>query len=179
MASLSKRLPLLAVLLVVSMWVGIGVYKLLNQPNSGLIVSPEVSLLQATPETKLPPTAIKIPKLNLNIPVQAALVHDNKWDMFDHSASWLSTSAVPGEGNVILYAHDRKQLFGNLYQLKPGDLVEVYQHNKWISYKVTESKAVSDKDIGAILSDNNQLTLYTCEGTFDQKRRVVYALPID
>ena len=35
------------------------------------------------------------------------------------------------------------------------------------------------EDVEAILSEDNQLTLYTCEGSFDQKRLVVYADPKD
>jgi LPXTG-site transpeptidase (sortase) family protein len=64
-----------------------------------------------------------------------------------------------------------------LYKLKVGDLVEVQQGGEWKSYTVTESRAVKPTDIDAILSPNNQLTLFTCEGSFDQKRRVVYAVP--
>lgn len=107
--------------------------------------------------------------------MQAALVHDNQWDMFDHAVAWLSTSAVPGEGNVILYAHNRKGLWRDLSRVRPGDTVEVQQDTRWVAYVVTESRTVTPTDVEAVLSDANQLTLYTCEGSFDQKRRVVYA----
>ena len=127
--------------------------------------------------TKQPPTAIKIEKIKKNLPIQAALVKDNQWDMFPKSVAWLSTSAVPGEGNVILYAHNWPTLWADLYKLQPGDSIEVQQNQTWLSYTVTESRAVQANDINAVLNVKNQLTLYTCEGSFDQKRRVVYAFP--
>jgi LPXTG-site transpeptidase (sortase) family protein len=126
---------------------------------------------------KQQPTSIHIPAIKKNLPIQAALVKDNEWDMFDSSVAWLSTSSVPGEGNVILYAHNWKNLWADLYKLVPGDEIEVDQNGKKTMYVVYESRAVKPTDVDVILSDANQLTLYTCEGSFDQKRRVVFAEP--
>ena len=107
-------------------------------------------------------------------------MRDNEWDLFDDKVSWLSTSAVPGEGeNVILYAHNTPEMLGDLNKLEKGDIIEVQQNDIWTKYVVRESRKVTPKDVEAILSDNNQLTLYTCEGSFNQKRRVVYAEPED
>lgn len=141
-------------------------------------ITPTLSL-SPNPQTKrFPPTAINIPKIRKNLPIKQATVHSNNWDLFDDAVAWLSTSAVPGEGNVILYAHNRQTLWADLYLLKPGDIIEVQQDNLWKKYKVTESRDVGQHDTKSILSNNNRLTLYTCEGSFDQKRRVVYANPI-
>lgn len=140
--------------------------------NSSVVASSVVS------NTKQPPTSIYIPKINKRLPIQAAVVKDNSWQLFDSSVAWLSTSAVPDEGNVILYAHNWRSLWGDLYKVTPGDMVEVDQNGKLRTYKVIESKAVSKTDIDAVLSSDNKLTMYTCEGTFDQKRRVVYAVPL-
>lgn len=127
---------------------------------------------------KIPPTDINIPRINKNLPIKSASVSGNTWDMFPDAVAWLATSAAPGQGNVILYAHDWTSLWADLYLLKPGDPIEVRQGTlKW-TYRVTESRAVDEHDIQSILSKKNRLTLYTCEGTFDQKRRVVYAEPV-
>ncbi len=127
--------------------------------------------------TKQPPTSIYIPKINKQHVIQAAIVKDNAWQLFDTSVAWLSTSAVPGEGNVILYAHNWKNLWGDLHKLVPGDAIELHQGERSHLYTVIESKTVSKHDVEAIFSEDNRLTLYTCEGAFDQKRRVVYAIP--
>ncbi len=161
-------------LIVIAVGAGLLTYWL----NSQTQTPPITATTSPTPQTQYPPTAIRIAKLYLNLPVQAAVVHDNHWDLFDTSVSWLSTSSVPGQGNVILYAHNRKQLFGNLYQLKPGDVIEVQQQDHWLTYKVDISRSVTAKDIDAVLSTDNRLTLYTCDGSFDQKRLVVYASPL-
>ncbi len=141
-------------------------------------ISPTLSLYTKPQVIPVTPTAINIPKIHKNLPIKSATIHGNNWDLFGDAVAWLSTSAVPGQGNVILYAHDWGSLWGDLYLLKPGDIIEVQQGNIWKIYKVTESRAVDLHDTQSILSSKNRLTLYTCEGSFDQKRRVVYAEPI-
>lgn len=131
------------------------------------------------PITKTPPTAIKIDRINKTLPVSAAIVEGNEWQLYSDKVAWLSTSAIAGEGNVILYAHNTWNLFGQLYKLRVGDEIQIQQDNKWISYKVKQYRRVTPSDVNAILSDKNQLTLYTCEGSFDQKRLVVYADLVD
>lgn len=162
---------------------GVLVYILLGaaSPSSTLIPVPTQPVAEVTvapvAETKYPPLAIRIPSITSDLPIQAALVRDNQWDMFDNAVAWLSSSAVPGEGNVILYAHNRAKLWRDLYKVKPGDVIEVQQQDKWLRYVVRESRVVQPSDVDAILADQEQLTLYTCEGSFDQKRRLVYADP--
>lgn len=173
-------------LIIVSLIAGITVYfatgpvisigqQILTKIQPAITPIPSLS---PTPKSKLPPTAINIPKIHKNLPIKSATIHGNDWDLFGDAVAWLSTSAVPGEGNVILYAHDWQSLWADLYLLKPGDIIEVQQNNLWKKYKVTESRAVGLHDTKSILSNKNRLTLYTCEGSFDQKRRVVYADPI-
>lgn len=154
----------------------LAVYKKQTIPNQSIVIVPTIA--GVTPQTRQQPTSVHIPKIKKNLPIQAALVHDNEWDMFDSAVAWLSTSAVPGEGNVILYAHNWKTLWGDLYKLVPGDEIIVDQNNNMHTYIVTESRAVKPTDVDVILSEDDQLTLYTCEGTFDQKRRVVFAKPV-
>ena len=121
------------------------------------------------------PNEIKIGKINLDLKISPSVVKDNDWEVFDDRVAWLSTSALPGKGNVILYAHDRRGLFGDLYKLKSGDEIEVYEGGQKFSYKVTEVHKVLPTDVNSILTDKKRLTMYTCSGTFDQKRLVVYA----
>lgn len=120
------------------------------------------------------PTNIKISTLNLDLAISPSKVKENDWEVFDDRVAWLSTSSFPGDGNVILYAHDRIGLFQNLKNIKVGDEIEIY-NGKYVTYKVTEVKIVKPNDIESILSNKNRLTLYTCSGSFDQKRLIVYA----
>lgn len=165
-------------LLIVSLLVGVGVYFLLAPKPQHAVLSPIAETQVAAPTQKIPPSQIRIPSLSLDIPVKSASVNGNTWDMFDDAIAWLSTSAVPGQGNVIMYGHNRKNLFLDLYTLKIGDMIEVEHNGIWQKYSVIESRAVKPNDVASILSNEDRLTLYTCEGNFDQKRRVLYATPI-
>ncbi len=180
----NKNIRRTSVLVLLSLFVGAIVFLLTSPSGINLdflrigesqLAEENAPVIPPSPTTKLPPTAIRIDKLDKFLPISAALVHDNEWDIFDNQVSWLSTSAVPGEGNVILYAHDGPEMFGDLNELEEGDVIEVLQNDVWRSYVVSESRSVAPSDIEAILSEDNQLTLYTCEGSFDQKRLVVYA----
>lgn len=120
------------------------------------------------------PSNLIIPKLNLDLAVSPSKVEGNNWEVFDDRAAWLKTSALPGSGNTIIYTHKRPGLFMNLYKLKIGDDIKIYK-NKWFTYKVSNVKIIKPSDTTLILSNKNQLVLFTCSGSFDQSRLVVYA----
>lgn len=126
---------------------------------------------------KTSPTSISIPKLDLNISVAPGIIENDKWTLYDDKISWLSTSDVPGKGNVILYGHNRKKLFGSLDKLSVGDEIVVEHEGDLYKYEVNLIKKVDPTDVEAIVSAQDQLTLYTCDGAFDQKRLVVIAKP--
>lgn len=124
-----------------------------------------------------PPTAIMIPSIDLHLPIAPGVISNNEWTLFDDKVSWLSSSKTAGLGNMILYAHNRVHLFAGLKNLKVGDEIVVEQDGKNYSYEVSETRKVLPNDLEAVLSPQDQLTLYTCDGSFDQKRLIVIALP--
>lgn len=134
-------------------------------------------LIEQTIKIISPPTSISIPDVNLNLPVSAATIVNNQWTLYDDRVSWLTTSKMPGEGNVILFAHNKSNLFGNLKKVETGAEITVQSGDKKYSYLVTEKRKVTPNDVGAVLSNKDQLTLYTCDGSFDQKRLIVIAVP--
>ena len=128
-------------------------------------------------EIKESPSSISVTSLGLDLPVAAGVVKGNQWTLFEDKASWLSTSEEPGLGNVIIYAHNRPNLFGDLKDLVVGDEIVLAHQGKPHLYKVSKVRKVTPEDVDAVLSDDDQLTLYTCDGAFDQKRLVVIAEP--
>ncbi len=158
--------------IVVAIYVGLAVFRL-TDPTLKWFKTFQTSVKQIPVAIDIP-SNIKIPKLNLDLAISPSVVEGNNWEVFDDRVAWLSSSAHPGKGNMILYAHDRKGLFSDLYKLRRGDDINIYE-DSWMSYKVTEIRRVKPNDVNSILSDRNRLTLYTCEGSFDQKRLVVYA----
>ena len=136
----------------------------------------------ATPNLKVsinivPPDQISIPTLNLSLKIAPGVIENNQWTLFTDKISWLSTSGRIGQGNTILYGHNRVGLFAGLKKLNVGDEILVKQDNKIYKYKVWQINKVLPTDVEAVLANQNQLTLYTCDGSFDQRRLVVLALP--
>lgn len=161
--------PKLVISLIIAIYIGFAIFKITDPSLRWFL--PKASPF---PVIASSPTDIKIPKLNLDLAVSPSIIENNSWQLFDDRVAWLSTSSIPGKGNTILYAHDRTGLFGDLYKLKTGDEIDIY-NGGWNTYMVTEIHAVTPTDVNSVFGNENRLTLYTCEGTFDAKRLVVYA----
>lgn len=145
---------------------------------TNVLVSPVSEPLKPFIEPKaIPPTNISISSISLSLTIGPAVITNNIWTLYDDKVSWLTTSKALGFGNTILYAHNRDHLFGSLKKLNIGDEIKVTAQNKSFVYVVSEKRKILPTDVDAILSDRNQLTLYTCDGAFDQKRLIVIALP--
>ena len=128
-----------------------------------------------------PPTAIVIPRINLNLPITQAKVTDGTWEVSATGASHWDTSANPGEpGNMVIYGHNQTNLFGPIRWLEIGDLIEVTNSKGQIyTYKVDQTVIVPPTDLTYILPTTTEtLTLYTCTGFLDSRRHLVIAHPI-
>jgi len=121
---------------------------------------------------------IIIPDLKIDLPVFSAKAEGEKWEIFENAASYLLGSGIPGQkGNVVIYSHNKRHLFGPLLRIKKG--VEIKIENKKgeiFSYEVLETKIVAPSQIEILLpTEEPTLTLYTCAGFADSKRFVVVA----
>lgn len=121
------------------------------------------------------PESISIPTLKIELSIAPAVAKNNQWTLYDDKISWLVTSKTPGDGNVILYGHNWDNLFGKLGKLQLEEEITVVADGKSYTYAVSEIKQVTPGDVEEILSKENRLTLYTCEGSFDEKRLIVVA----
>lgn len=138
---------------------------------------PSKTTVGARLESVTPPTKLSINSIDLSLTIAPAQILNNEWELFDDKVSWLSSSQTVGNGNVILYAHNRVGLFGGLHAASIGDEIHIEQNGKIYTYIISEKRKVVPQDIDAVLSDSNRLTLYTCEGIFDEKRLVIIAKP--
>ena len=141
--------------------------------------SPQAILSQEEQLQRIPPSQITIDSLGLNLDVAPGIIVNNKWTLYDDKVSWLSTSETPGFGNVIIYGHDRPGLFAPLSKLVVGDEIKIKNGDNTYIYQVAQKRKVLPKDVDAIISDRQQLTLYTCDGSYDEKRLIVIAYPKD
>jgi len=148
-----------------------GILKRLKPKTEG----PKVAASEVKTIKNDPPSHIFISSVDLDLPVAPAKIVESQWTLYDDKASWLVTSKAPGEGNVILFAHNRDNLFGALRKINIGDEIQITSGDKKFTYKVVDKHQVKPDDVQAVLSDENRLTLYTCDGSFDQKRLIVIA----
>ncbi len=150
----------------------------LLHPKKVIAAPPEVVIKQEkTGEQLFIPTQISVPSVNISLNISPGIISGNDWTLYDDKASWLSTSATLGKGNVIIYGHNLEPLLGNLKNIEVGDEIKILSNDKEFEFIVTEKKAVSPDQTNAVLSDENQITLYTCDGAFDRKRLIVIAKP--
>lgn len=126
------------------------------------------------------PTKIIIESAQINLPIFQTNIINRNWEISKEGASHLDTSANPGEGgNIIIYAHNTKNRFGNLHDVKVGDVIKVSSKNdKTYTYEVKTINVVNPNDPTLIMPGKREvLTIYTCTGFADLKRLVIQAEP--
>jgi len=113
--------------------------------------------------------------------VVTASITQGIWETSDTAATHLDTSARPGEGgNVVVYGHNRRRLFGSLRNLQIGQTILISTtEGKQFEYQVAEREIVSPDQIEAVLpTEFEVLTLYTCIGWLDSQRLIIRATPL-
>lgn len=127
------------------------------------------------------PISITLPKLNRTLSIEEARISDNTWEVSETGASHWDNSANPGDsGNIVIYGHNKNNLFGPIRWLETGDKIEITDTNGNLhTYQITATKTVPPTDISVVSPTSDEtLTLYTCTGFLDQKRFIVIAKPI-
>jgi LPXTG-site transpeptidase (sortase) family protein len=124
------------------------------------------------------PSYIDFPSLKLSLPIFASAIKNGSWEISAHGVSYLSTSALPGAmGNSVLYGHNWQNILGKLPNIQVNDPIRItFANGAKRLFSVTSVSSVSPDDTKILAETKTpRLTIYTCEGTFDQKRFVVYA----
>jgi sortase A len=108
-----------------------------------------------------PPTKLVIDKIDLS----AVVVEGQSDKDLERGPMHLSGTACPGEsGNCCIAAHKEKW-FKRLRKLETGDSVTLQTHQRSYTYKITDQKTVSPKDISVLSqSSTPKITLITCTG---------------
>lgn len=126
------------------------------------------------------PYIIKIPSINVTLPIAPSRIENNKWETTSHGVSFLTQSAKPGDaGNSVYYGHNWGSILGNLTKVKPKDIIEITMNNgKKYAYEVEYTATVDPTQTSVIENvGDTRLTIYTCTGFLDTKRFVVVAKP--
>lgn len=125
------------------------------------------------------PVRIRIPSLNVDLPIVQSTIENNEWATTKDGISYLASSPIPGKkGNSVLYGHNWNNLLGNLKNVKTGEKIEIEYNNKTIKVFSINTMGVVTPDQTHVLSPSNdvRITLYTCTGFLDSKRLVVTAI---
>jgi LPXTG-site transpeptidase (sortase) family protein len=143
-----------------------------------------LSFEQAPPkteeQTKDPlkiPQRIIISSRFMDLPVEEAEIISGEWQVSATGASHLARSALPGEkGNVIIYGHNKNNLFGPIKWMEKGEEVIIAnKKGEEFVYEVIASDIVSPSQIEALMpTEEPTLTLYTCYGLLDRQRLVIF-----
>ncbi len=97
-----------------------------------------------------------------------------------YSVTHFAFSAPIGSGNAVLYGHDDIQgnIFGHLYDLAAGDLVQIVIGNETQTYRVTAHQIVAPTAVSVMAPTRDaRLTIITCwPFNVDTKRWIVTAV---
>lgn len=124
------------------------------------------------------PQRVAIPTLGINIPISEGGVVNGEWILSETTVLFLPTSGSLGEGyNTILYAHKRSGLFLNLKNIKRGAEIFIQDTNgQNFTYRVYFIERVKASEVSKLKSGiKDTLTLFTCDGLFDELRLIVKA----
>lgn len=104
---------------------------------------------------------LEIPSINISVMV----LKGTSQDVLAKGAGWYEQSALPGEGNTAIAAHNNiyGSWFRNVHKLKDGDEIIITYQNKKYVYIVDSVFPIATNDWSVIAStDSPALTLTTC-----------------
>ena len=116
-----------------------------------------------------------------SLPIEEKSVVDGDWQVAEYSVSHLSSSSIPGQfGNIILYSHNYPELFGMLKNIEIGQKFSLKTTGgTQFEYRILSKIQVDPDQVEWLESTEDEVvTLYTCDGLLDQKRLVVRAVRV-
>lgn len=127
--------------------------------------------------TAVIPQRVMIPKINLTSELVVQPIVNKDWVISETEVNYLVGSGNLDEGNMVLYAHRKPKLFGNLHRVAKDDVITIIGSNGEAGYyQVFESYSTAASNLSILDSSSGpSLTLFTCEGWNDTKRWVVKA----
>ena len=168
----------MTIVIIGILFMGVGTVVVAQSQSTTLSQKETAQLQKITSQSPSNPMRVYSYSANINSVITQGGHNNNKWILSDTSVLYLPTSNKPAEGgNTVLYAHNRKNLFGNLKYLKKGDYVIVENEaNDTFVYRVYEKEEIKPSQTEKINTNiSDTLTLFTCDGAFDQKRLVIKA----
>lgn len=150
-----------------------------TRPNDAEIPENLRPLMQSLANLPIPTPGLE-QAMRIEIPaikVDAPVVQGDGWEQLKKGVGQHVGSADPGQsGNVVLSAHDDVygELFRDLDQLQPGDLVILFTQQKQYTYAVDRTELVEPTAVEVMASTGAPtVTLISCYPYLVDKQRIV------
>lgn len=171
---------LIAALLIVPIW----------QKNQAIAEAAEAgrkadsslgaSKAEAKPVISGVPTRIIIPRLGIDLSVIDGLydASTEQWSVSSVAANYARNTPVANnkQDKTLIYGHRTSQIFGPTKNLLAGDKAYIYTSNgHLLKYSFSNTAVVTPIDITMFdkLKGEPGLVLMTCQGVWDQERRLM------
>ncbi len=124
------------------------------------------------------PEHITIPDTNIDLNVVSVPLENGTWKVFSGVANYAKETSPVNlvSGNVGIYAHNRKNGFLGIRELKEDSAIDVYGGNYVATYHVSKTAIANPSAVDVFYATTDPtLTLVTCDGTFSERRYVLQA----
>lgn len=125
------------------------------------------------------PILLTLPRLEIEVGVIDGNYEKTvkKWNVSETFAHFATITALPNNqsGNTLIYGHNSLRIFGKTQDLLPGDRLFLKTNNDYIFiYEFESAEEVSPQSTQIFIYQGApRLTLLTCSGLFNEKRRVM------
>jgi len=132
------------------------------------------------------PVSIRIESVGIDLEVKEGIYdyEERVWTITNGYAYWanLSDSIFQKNSNTVIYAHNQKNEFGKLKNIKIGDkIVVTTDSGNTLVFEYFSDNIVDPNNSSVIFEevDVSRLVLITCNGVFSEDRRILYARLVD
>ncbi len=127
------------------------------------------------------PLRIIIKNKDINTLIEPAKLENGTWSISENKANFGVESGYLDSpfGNIIIFAHARKNLFKNLKTVDIGDEITIIGDNNYYTYKVVKKEKILPEEVNKAKSiGDTNLSLFTCDGNDDEYRLLIKAVKI-
>jgi LPXTG-site transpeptidase (sortase) family protein len=149
-------------------------------PDSTSVAAPVSSHeTSAHTESELPKQLI-IPRLGMNLSVVPGQYNPatKTWTLTDDKVQFADITSLPNDrsGNTLLYGHNTAKVLAPTDHMMEGDIAQVTTvSGQTFTYAFSSGRLVDPSDTSVLKETDAkpQLTLLTCDGLWDEKRRLM------
>jgi LPXTG-site transpeptidase (sortase) family protein len=135
----------------------------------------------AEPETIVgTPARLIIPRLGIDLPIEAGTYDavSDSWTLSRTAVHYAVMTALPNNdsGNTLIYGHNNRKILAPTRDIQVGDELHIItKENQTFTYRYVADVKVdpANTDILTAAAGNPKLTLLTCNGLWNEKRRLM------